>query len=134
MEVHSSQLLIIMIHYLELDNLIPNRKPYIKIDILNGILFIMDILNNKQDHTLLLNSMIMMRSLNGRLNNTMSTNSIYISVMTYTTLDGVDTLILLISIWVKEYSDLEKTLLIQKTSSIGKQDLICTLRTLMNGL
>ena len=90
MEVHSSQPLTIMIHYLELDNLILNKKLCIKIDILNGILFIMDILNNKQDHTLLLNSMIMMKSSNGKLNNTMSTNSIYISVMIYTTLDGVD--------------------------------------------
>ena len=90
MEVLSSQALTIMIHYLELDNLILNKKLCIKIDISNGILFIMDILNNKQDPTLLLNSMIMMKSSNGKLNNTMSTNSIYISVMIYTTLDGVD--------------------------------------------
>ena len=64
----------------------------------------------------------MMKSLNGKLNNIMLMNTIYILVMTYTILDGVDTLTLLISIWVKEYLDLEKISQIQKTYLTGRQD------------
>lgn len=66
--------------------------------------------------------MIMMKSLNGKLNNIMLMNTIYILAMTYTILDGVDTLTLLISIWVKEYLDLEKISQIQKTYLTGRQD------------
>ena len=76
----------------------------------------------------------MIKYSNGRQDNIMLMNTISTLETIFTTQDGVDLLILLISTWVKECLGQEQISQMQKTSSIGRQESIYTLKILMNGL